>query len=95
MTPWFSVCAGFLVGRSPTTDVRADDPGSVSIRCPVCRWEPSRTDRWSCIPGCSYSWNTFDTRGVCPGCSKRWHETACHRCHAWSPHDDWYVVSPR
>jgi hypothetical protein len=60
------------------------------IRCPQCAWEPAPFDRWSCIPGCGHVWNTFDTSGLCPGCSKRWTHTACLRCNAWSPHDDWY-----
>jgi hypothetical protein len=58
------------------------------IRCPKCRWQPGRDDRWMC--GCGQQWNTFDTRGVCPGCDAKWRDTQCLRCHEWSPHDDWY-----
>ena len=60
------------------------------IRCPKCQWEPAKHDTWCCAPGCGHVWNTFETAGVCPGCSKQWAETACLRCNAWSPHDDWY-----
>ncbi len=35
-------------------------------------------------------WNTFETRGRCPACAKRWALTQCLRCHALSPHEDWY-----
>jgi hypothetical protein len=62
------------------------------IRCPVCAWQPAAHDTWSCNPqGCGNLWNTFATHGVCPACSREWAETACLRCAAWSPHDDWYV----
>jgi hypothetical protein len=63
------------------------------IRCPRCQWEPADEDRWSCNPGgCGHAWNTFITRGRCPSCDQRWAETACLRCHQWSPHDEWYVA---
>jgi hypothetical protein len=64
------------------------------IRCPKCEWEPSSSDRWYCDLECDHSWNTFETRGRCPKCGKQWTETACLRCHVWSPHDDWYETSP-
>lgn len=61
------------------------------IRCPVCQWQPSSHDRWSCNPnGCGFVWNTFDTHGVCPSCSREWTMTSCLNCGVWSPHDDWY-----
>ena len=61
------------------------------IRCPRCQWEPGKRDRWRCDPGgCGHDWNTFETHGRCPSCEKQWSETACFRCSAWSPHDDWY-----
>ena len=59
------------------------------IRCPKCKWEPRKHDRWSCL--CGHIWNTFDTHGVCPGCDAQWRETACLSCHQWSLHDDWYT----
>jgi len=65
------------------------------IRCPKCQWEPARSDRWRCSPGCDEVWNTFETRGRCPGCNKQWTETVCLRCNEWSRHDDWYESSPK
>jgi hypothetical protein len=60
------------------------------IRCPYCRWQPGRQDRWMCK--CHHVWNTFDTRGVCPACTYVWLDTMCLRCQQWSPHADWYAV---
>jgi hypothetical protein len=37
------------------------------IRCPKCKWQPGRRNRWRC--DCGHVWNTFDTNGVCPKCS--------------------------
>ena len=65
------------------------------IRCPKCGWEPAKTDRWLCQPGCGHVWNTFETGGHCPGCNKQWTDTVCFRCHEWSPHEDWYEPSGR
>lgn len=74
--------------------------GLPKIRCPKCRWEPSRDSRWFCASagppenfdgGCMTEWNTFDTRGECPGCHHQWKFTSCLSCAAWSAHDDWYV----
>jgi hypothetical protein len=62
------------------------------IRCPKCKWTPSKHDRWGCL--CGHSWNTFDTGGICPACDAAWRETQCLHCHQWSPHDDWYVDEP-
>ncbi|HEY1813478.1 MAG TPA: hypothetical protein VGG74_14100 [Kofleriaceae bacterium] len=59
------------------------------IRCPKCKWQPNRGSRWMCK--CGHVWNTFDTHGVCPACSFAWRDTACPRCHQWSPHADWYA----
>jgi len=70
--------------------VRLHDDGG-KIRCPKCAWEPARTDRWWCQPGCGHVWNTFETRGCCPACSRQWEQTVCLRCHQWSRHDDWYA----
>jgi hypothetical protein len=68
--------------------VRKKEPG---IRCPKCRWRPRKQDRWWCNrPGCGWSWNTFDTKGVCPNCRYQWEWTACLACHAWSLHAEWY-----
>lgn len=59
------------------------------IRCPLCEWQPTRSDEWSCV--CGHCWHTFDTGGVCPGCMTQWMETQCLHCHGWSAHSDWYV----
>jgi hypothetical protein len=59
------------------------------IRCPRCKWQPRRGDRWSC--SCGHAWNTFDTHGVCPSCATAWRETQCLRCNEWSPHEQWYA----
>ena len=83
--------AAFLVNkRTPTADVRIDNPDYTRIRCPLCQWQPGKRDRWYCEPRCLHHWNTFDTAGVCPRCAKQWDETACLRCGAWSRHADWY-----
>jgi hypothetical protein len=58
------------------------------IRCPKCRWSPTKHDLWRC--SCEHLWNTFDTGGVCPACARRWQDTQCPRCHEWSPHREWY-----
>jgi hypothetical protein len=80
-------------------DDEQHDEGMQGIRCPHCRWRPSKSDQWSCInfgtpeppfPSCGTSWNTFDTRGVCPGCSHKWKWTLCLRCQQWSLHEAWY-----
>ena len=65
------------------------------IRCPKCAWEPAREDRWYCDVGCGHGWNTFETGGRCRACGKQWLETVCLRCHAWSPHDEWYFDADR
>lgn len=59
------------------------------IRCPQCRWQPGREDRWWCR--CGHTWNTFDTGGRCPACSLQWLETACLSCKQWSLHSAWYA----
>lgn len=70
------------------------------IRCPLCRWQPRRFDRWMCADspflerffgGCYTSWNTFETRGLCPGCSHQWLWTTCLACGRDSLHEDWYA----
>jgi hypothetical protein len=72
-------------------DVDKDFSG---VRCPACKWRPTRTDMWSCSPGCGEVWNTFATRGECPGCQRFWSKTQCTRCGVWSDHDDWYEHGP-
>jgi hypothetical protein len=63
----------------------------VRIRCPLCEWQPAKSDTWSCNPdGCGQIWNTFETGGVCPSCQRQWERTACLRCGRWSLHDLWY-----
>ncbi len=82
---------GLVITRKETA-IRLDEGGG--IRCPTCRWEPSKESRWYCSgepDTCGHCWNTFETRGVCPGCRKQWHTTVCLSCGAVSPHDDWYV----
>jgi DNA-directed RNA polymerase subunit RPC12/RpoP len=64
--------------------------GSGRIRCPKCRWEPRKVDRWYCSKCQRGVWNTFDTRGVCPVCAYQWVWTACLKCSAWSLHEEWY-----
>jgi hypothetical protein len=61
-----------LLFRAPRTDPRLIDTGMIRIRCPLCGWQPAKTDRWVCSPGCGHLWNTFETRGVCPACAKHW-----------------------
>ena len=78
---------------SPDLTDKLDDHGS-GVRCPACKWRPARTDTWACNPGCTYVWNTFETRGECPSCGKRWVTTQCTRCGTWSSHDDWYEHPP-
>jgi hypothetical protein len=78
----------------PATPMRTGDApggsdGPPRIRCPKCNWSPDAESRWRCH--CGHAWNTFDTGGVCPGCMYQWQETACLRCHQWSPHSDWYT----
>jgi hypothetical protein len=72
------------------TSTRLDDPDRFHrIRCPICKWQPQRRDRWQC--SCGFVWNTFDTHGVCPSCARAWLETSCLRCHQWSLHEAWYA----
>ncbi len=68
-----------------------DEEGERSrrIRCPVCRWQPQKHDRWWCT--CGYVWNTFDTAALCPACKKQWEWTQCLKCHERSLHKDWYT----
>jgi hypothetical protein len=60
------------------------------IRCPACKWRPTKDDTWTCAPGCGEVWNTFATRGECPGCQRHWSKTQCTKCGVWSDHDRWY-----
>ena len=69
------------------------------IRCPRCKWRPTRWSVWCCadsegpegfFEGCGTVWNTFETRGRCPGCNHQWRWTACLSCSEWSLHEDWY-----
>jgi hypothetical protein len=78
-----------LDGRAAPGAARDADGDRLRIVCPRCGWQPSREDRWMC--GCLHVWNTFETGGVCPGCGRMWSDTQCLRCHAWSPHGDWYA----
>jgi hypothetical protein len=79
--------------RGGGTQLRDDEDDRFRrIRCPKCTYQPTKHDRWSC--DCHHVWNTFDTRGVCPACFHVWKQTACPRCHAWSPHDSWYANEP-
>ena len=76
-----------LVDTDHTEKLNDDNLG---IRCPHCKWRPTKHDTWGCAPGCGYSWNTFETRGECPSCGKRWTKTQCTRCGQWADHDAWY-----
>ena len=60
------------------------------IHCPACEWRPGAAARWSCLPHCGTTWNTFATGGLCPGCGARWQRTQCLACGVVSPHRDWY-----
>jgi hypothetical protein len=62
--------------------------GGKRIRCPLCGWQPARSDRWVC--GCGEEWNTFETRGRCPSCRHQWTWTECLRCRRRSAHERWY-----
>jgi hypothetical protein len=86
----------FVRGRDlvQTDDTERLDDGNQGIRCPNCKWKPSKHDMWGCAPGCGYYWNTFETRGECPSCGKRWAKTQCTRCGTWSDHDAWYEQKP-
>ena len=81
------------------SDTIIDEVDFARIRCPLCKWHPSRSSRWICgrsgppenyEDGCGTRWNTFETGGVCPGCDHRWVWTACQKCHEFSRHADWY-----
>jgi hypothetical protein len=70
------------------------------IRCPLCKWQPTKSSRWFCsdspfpenfFGGCFTSWNTFETRGLCPGCFHEWRWTTCLSCDQDSLHKDWYT----
>jgi hypothetical protein len=82
--------------EEPGSPVRVPLPGPGEgagggrVRCPRCGWEPGRDARWTCL--CGFSWNTFDTAGLCPACLRAWESTQCPRCHAWSPHEEWYAA---
>jgi len=73
-----------------TTTTQGDGGGN-QIYCPLCGWEPGKTDLWACH--CGHCWNTFDTGGVCPACLLQWAYTACLACHVFSAHADWYHYS--
>ena len=85
-----------IIRENPVDDITDKTP---QIRCPICRWTPDRSSRWTCwdcghpeyfYNGCGTEWNTFDTRGVCPTCSHQWAWTTCLSCWGWSKHEDWY-----
>jgi hypothetical protein len=80
----------FVRGKDKITpDVRDREfDDNAGIRCPACKWRPSRSDMWAC--DCGEIWNTFATRGECPGCQKRWTKTQCTQCGTWSDHEAWY-----
>lgn len=83
----------FLFTRKLTSEAIDKLRGS-RIQCPACQWQPARTDRWYCSPGCGHVWNTFETRALCPGCAKQWSYTVCLSCGVASPHEAWYVDEP-
>ncbi len=90
----------WIVDEQPVLTEAATD--FAGIRCPLCNWRPSATDRWFCgnhghpeyfYGGCGTMWNTFTTRGRCPGCAHQWRYTCCLRCHQWSLHESWYSAA--
>jgi hypothetical protein len=84
---------GLVRGKDRLLPVTLDDDRDKDwsgIRCPACKWRPTRSDTWTCSPGCGEVWNTFETRGECPGCQRRWSSTQCTKCGVWSDHDAWY-----
>ena len=87
--------AAFLFNRNaPRIDTYLFEPEYTRIRCPLCEWQPQKSDRWLCDPGCQHYWNTFETAGICPSCTKEWEWTACLRCGGWSLHEAWYEREP-
>ena len=95
-----------LQKTNPTVDLdtitkeKTTDGDYSGIRCPHCKWQPTRHSHWMCnnckapeffSNGCGTTWNTFDTQGKCPGCNYRWKYTICLSCHSWSKHEAWYV----
>lgn len=68
--------------------------GRRRIRCPRCRWRPTKASRWWCVPACGHTWNTFDTHGKCPACQRQWKVTQCLSCGRYAPHQDWYDEQP-
>ena len=77
-----------------------DESDFSRIRCPLCKWQPTKASRWCCddcdfpefyYGGCGTFWNTFETGGACPGCGHLWRWTSCLRCDGWSLHADWYA----
>jgi ribosomal protein S27E len=87
--------------RDLPAEDKQDETQFHAVRCPLCRWRPDSSSRWSCdasdgpepfFEGCRTQWNTFTTRGRCPGCGHQWRWTLCLSCIRWSLHDDWYAV---
>jgi hypothetical protein len=95
-----------LTPEQITTDIfglEQDDDFS-AIRCPLCRWHPEASSRWTCscfgtpepyFESCGTVWNTFSTRGRCPGCGHQWQWTTCLSCQEVSLHVDWYEERER
>jgi hypothetical protein len=98
---WYLFQKGLTPSDLPETVEELQESTKFSgIRCPLCRWEPRRSDYWCCadcpepehfFAGCGTIWNTFETHGVCPNCKHQWRWTSCPACHGWSLHEDWYV----
>ena len=98
---WYALKQDLSRTRSAIPDEKLDDEEAFDrIRCPLCGWQPSPLDLWSCVwtegspeplfASCGAIWNTFRTRGSCPGCQHQWRWTSCLRCAGWSLHQDWY-----
>jgi len=83
-----SPCAALAAPQTST--LGAEMPREPEIYCPECEWRPGPDDRWSCLPGCGTSWNTFWTGGLCPGCQYKWLKTQCLACGVVSLHKHWY-----
>jgi hypothetical protein len=74
--------------KTTTTDVESTGTGGVNVSCPLCGWQPSSDDLWTC--DCGHAWHTFDSAGRCPACNKTHHTAGCPACAEASDHSAWY-----
>ncbi|AKU93743.1 hypothetical protein AKJ09_00407 [Labilithrix luteola] len=66
---------------------RDSDSNKRRLRCPKCRWEPRKSDRWQCV--CNHHWHALDAHGLCPQCQSQWRHAQCLRCAEWSSIEAW------